>query len=185
VTIGAGEVVEPGDDTLQRAPLEDVSAELAETLDRHGRALVRAESQLPGQLAEAVEAGAATISVDGEVVDDVPSAVGAFLPGITFDFPPIANAPIDAAVPSPPATGTAVASTVPVTAQPVVATLQLLVDTDGRTWTAELLPEESANVRLREAFQNDIRSGAYGRAYYDAFGVMPDYDVLLAGETDC
>ena len=189
VTIGAAELVEPAAaGTLRRAPIDEISAELAETLARHGRTFALPESQLPDEVAAAIDADAATLAVDGEDVDvddDLPTAVGSFLDVASFDLSPPVNAPLDPADPSPPATGPVAASTVPTTAPPERETLPILVDPGGRTWTADLLAGSAERELVRQALDHDVRSGAYGRDYFREFGQLPDYDVLLGDETAC
>ena len=176
-------------------PIEPTTAwsELAEVGGRYEMDLDPGSSELAPGLADALEKGNATLSIDGSRVDtasDLPPEVVRSL----FGHPDITssdtagNAPVELTPTSPTDTESSVpTSTEPEETAPPEQLVEVIVvrDPEGRTFTADVVME------LSEQLSSDVaqaqRSGAYTRSYEQAFGATPDYAILrpdLLGDRD-
>lgn len=192
---GPDERLVAGSGTAQREPLDPASLppNLAAAVPVYGGDGDPPEFDLQERLAAAIEDEGATLEVEGEVVGEIgdiperlrPFLLGEFAADIAVDLERQVNAPVDAAEPSPSGSGTAPEATSPTeSTPPETSTSQarvavpILVDADGRRWTANFLPDTPARERFEVSLHEALRTGAYGAAHLRDFGSLPDYVAL-------
>ena len=167
-----------------------LAPELVETLTDGGVPTLESGLPLVPGLAEAFEAGDATLAVAGDPADETIDDVVRLLVGRRVDLggelAPAVNAP-RLAPPSPVPTTDGEppdsAETPPPTTapadEPTTVDVPVFVDDDGALWTARIEAGTDALEQLQATLGEELRSGAYGRTFRQQTGRAPAYAELL------